>query len=112
MSFFVLASEALLMFVVYRLVRRREISPVLSAAICCFVAMWHVVPVLIAVPMWNVLARIPVVDFDAFARMATIDAITMALSLTLLLSTKPSSRHSRAATSRACASAPSCCSCS
>jgi hypothetical protein len=47
------------------------------------------VPVFIAVPLWNVLARVPVVDFDAFARMATIDALTMALSLTLLLWCKP-----------------------
>lgn len=89
MGLIAILSEIVLMWVVYRLLRSRDVSLVLSTSIACFVLMWHVVPVFISVPMWSGLTRLAIVDLDAFARVATLDAITMALSLTALLWSKP-----------------------
>lgn len=96
-----IAFEIVLLALVIRLMRRPDVSIVLSTSLGCFVLMWHVVPVFIAVLLWNSLDRTPLVDFDSFARMALLDAMTLSLGLAFLLRRKPYfARFTRSAMAR------------
>jgi hypothetical protein len=89
MTLILIAAEVLLIAVTVRLLRRPGVSIALATCLACYVAMWHVVPTVISIGFWNSLARVPLVEFDAFARMAALDAITLALGLFLLSVGRP-----------------------
>jgi hypothetical protein len=89
MVLILLMLQVLLVAVVVALFRSRAISPVLAVCLGCYVALWHLTPVLLTLGLWPVTAAQAGLGYDRFVSYACLESLMLLTTLVCLLVPRP-----------------------